>query len=1401
MRRRLNWKLLLVVLVVGAGLGAGAYLLHQHQRERLAAELRAKATHHLNAGEYEWAERALMRYLTLVPDDENALAEYGVVNQLRGRNDLALRAYKEVLRRDPTRRDVRRSAIDLTVQFGQWTTAASLARGLLEQGAESEAEAGDMERILGLCHEAKRRFPEAAEAYARAIGRAPHLIEAYLRRASLLRDRLKEPHKADLVMTHLVNYNPESFRAFFERGRYRQKWQQSGGAEDLQQARTLARAAEMSSLDDFLAAAELARAEGDLAEARTYLARAAEQFTSERRLYQQLARLELLAQQPEQAVAVLQSGLAILPGDRDLRVRLVEALLAAGQAGEAQKELEILRKSRQMSTVLLHYLDAHVLVQGKQWAAASHLLEGIRDQLAAAPDLRAEADHLLSLCYESLGDRNQYLASLQRSIGEAAKGGFRTGMSRYRLGAALLAAGRLEEALRELNLALKSTDVPPAVWLRLAEGTLALALRAGEDQRPQHWAAIDQYLAQAEQALPQAVEVPLLRAEVLVAQGMTAEAEAALQQARDQQPNKIEFWAALVALQVRRNAEPAAIRALLDQVQRKLGDTADVRLLRGRWASMQPREEARKALTTLARNLDKFAPEDQPRMLAGFAEAFTRIGDSKEAEQLWLRYLEQQPQDLRARQLLFELVLQAGKDEAAERTVADLRQAEGEDGIYWRACAAAHYLIRAKRDGAAEAAGEARRLLGELRQLRPKWARLLVLEGEMAELEGNQEEAVAKYQQALDQGERSPRLIQRTVQLLTETRQYRAADALIGKIGGGAAVEEVLRLLNIEASLRGNNLGRAESLARAAVAANPNDYRHHLWLGQILAAAGKLDEAEKVFHRTTDKAGHLPEPWIVLVQLQARRDLQKAEATLEQARASVPPENVPLMLGPCYEFIGQMDKAAEQYAAALAAKPGDPGVMRVAALAFARAGDAARSEALLRKIFEPATRAPEALAAWARRTLAVNLAGRNYQRFKEGIALLEQNARRVGISHEDQRVRAHLHEQLGQRHEAIRILEELSKQTPLTPADQFALAQLYETTGNWAGADQFLTGLTSAGGEPAVLVYHARGLIRNGEAARARPLVEKLEKAAPKALTTLELQARLLHAEGQAEQAVQIFQGLLQEAKEPEIIGLVAVLLDELGLADAAERTYRSFRERSQKPESGLSLARFLARKGRTAEALDLCEQAAEQLPAEAVAGVMAGAVRAGTAGKELTSRAERWVRKALDVRGAANDAGTATLLLALADVYDYQGRSADAIQTYRRVLAINPNSVEAANNLAWLIAMNERKNSAEALKHITHVIDNLAGPNPALLDTRGTVLLALGRSEEAILDLQTAVAEAQSPVRYFHLAQAYRQAKRRPEAKEALEVARALGLDAGRLHPLERSAYKTLCVELGIKQ
>jgi Flp pilus assembly protein TadD len=91
-----------------------------------------------------------------------------------------------------------------------------------------------------------------------------------------------------------------------------------------------------------------------------------------------------------------------------------------------------------------------------------------------------------------------------------------------------------------------------------------------------------------------------------------------------------------------------------------------------------------------------------------------------------------------------------------------------------------------------------------------------------------------------------------------------------------------------------------------------------------------------------------------------------------------------------------------------------------------------------------------------------------------------------------------------------------------------------------------------------------------------------------------------------------------------------------------------------------------------------------------------------------------------------------------------------------------------------------------------------LMGPRPELLDTRAMVHMALNDSQKAIADLEKALTlDTPTAGRYFHLARAYHMAKNPDAAMRAFRKAKELGLDRGKLHPIERTACGKLFDEL----
>ena len=155
-------------------------------------------------------------------------------------------------------------------------------------------------------------------------------------------------------------------------------------------------------------------------------------------------------------------------------------------------------------------------------------------------------------------------------------------------------------------------------------------------------------------------------------------------------------------------------------------------------------------------------------------------------------------------------------------------------------------------------------------------------------------------------------------------------------------------------------------------------------------------------------------------------------------------------------------------------------------------------------------------------------------------------------------------------------------------------------------------------------------------------------------------------------------------------------------------------------------------------------------------------------------------------------------LAVVLAGMLERLRRFQEAEAQYRQCVEKWPDDLLVLNNLAWLIALrDEDKIKTAALDYLNHAI-KLGGRQAELLDSRGVLYTKLGQSQDAITDLSEAIKKSPSAPKYFHLAQAYLQAGRKPDAKKSFDEARAKGLAPNQLHALEAPAYERLLKVLG---
>ncbi len=439
-----------------------------------------------------------------------------------------------------------------------------------------------------------------------------------------------------------------------------------------------------------------------------------------------------------------------------------------------------------------------------------------------------------------------------------------------------------------------------------------------------------------------------------------------------------------------------------------------------------------------------------------------RLGNVAEGDRLCRQLLQKlgdgRPGDFGDWVRLLDLALLGKNDALLADVVRRLKKLEGgDDGVWWRYAEAAQRIAKAVR-GDRSGLDEARATLATVARLRPSWGRAALLQAFLNDVAGDTAEAMKGYQRAFDLGERQLPAVQRLVQLLAERGRFAEADEVLRKAQQQLIPRGAFARAGSEIALRVRNFERAVVLANLAVPEDATDPSRLIWLGQVYAAAGQANRAEAVFRTAIDRAWDAEkkvqrydplDAWLVLATYLAHDNRpQQAEAVIDEMRRRLPPEQQPFALGVCYEALGRMKEAEENFVASLEQRKNEALRLQHLASLYIRLDRAAKAEPLLLKMVGPTVVAPEASLAWARRQLALLLADRGGEaNHKAAVAWLERNRQNGRESVADVRARSFIDATLPDKlTAALKTLEESRAVQPLEPDELFRLARLYEAS-------------------------------------------------------------------------------------------------------------------------------------------------------------------------------------------------------------------------------------------------------------------------------------------------------------------------------------------------------------------
>ncbi len=633
-----------------------------------------------------------------------------------------------------------------------------------------------------------------------------------------------------------------------------------------------------------------------------------------------------------------------------------------------------------------------------------------------------------------------------------------------------------------------------------------------------------------------------------------------------------------------------------------------------------------------------------------------------------------------------------------------------------------------------------------------------------------------------------------------------------------------IRRLVTEISLQTLDFDQALSVARDSVPEGTSSFGDHIWLSRVLSAMGRTDESEDSLRKAVELQPEEPAAWVALVLFLAQTEkTEEAEAAIEKAKQSLPEQQVPLVLGLCYEQLRRLDEAEEQYRAAVEANPDNVGLAQNLVAFYMRNRRPTDAEPVLRELIAKQGSESDADLSWERRVLAASIARRDYPHFQEALSLLEKNIEatrqnepdpreRDRLLAVDERIKARMLAALPNREmrrRAIAILESLNEREVLLPGDLQLLSRLYDSVDEREKADERWETLVEAqAGNPAYVSMHVLRLLERGRIDKAEEWLAELRRLAPDAFATVELTARLQLAKQNYDQ---ILPGISEhlEAENPsepridrlgqtvrllEVLSAAAPKESEISQALATETEKLYLELVAEKPEFTLAFARFAARKGNLDQALDLCEQALETADRSQTAATALGMVRSMGGSEQQRARVEGWLQENVSQQPESLPA-----LIQLADLRDLQQQYDEAIQLYRKIVELDSQNVVALNNLAWLLSA--RTSEHDEAERLINAAIEFSGPVAVLLDTRGSVRLNKGDISQAIEDFDASILEQDLPATRFHRAQAHWAAGHSEAARLDLEQGLSAGLADDVLQPLERDAYHELLRQTGLSE
>ncbi|TWT85378.1 tetratricopeptide repeat protein [Posidoniimonas polymericola] len=1446
-RYQVNYKLLVGLVVGAVAVGGALYGLLLVQSYRGAEKLLTMAEEDRKAGDLHSAAMNLYRFTQKREHDEEHAIEMAMTfAEIAEAEDSEMDDKRQALgimeattRKWRKNTELRRRLVDLMMKFGLTKDASEHLQILINDNPKDP----ELLAMLGTCYLRMNQNEKALRHCAGALGYdpernkfddekavAPDEIDLYGLLATALSRTNADPAKAESVMDHAVDANPESGDAYVARARLRLSKGDDGkeaGIADLEKALEV----DEKNLDALLLRARIYAQDEEYGKAKELLNRGLAESPDSGSLYLTGAYVAAREDGAEAALDWYERGVKETTGGEQisLQVSQARALINAKKLGEARKLINQLAKIPNLQKIMLDYLRARLMVSEENWYQAADQLSTLRPLLQGNSEISEELNGMLALCYTRL--------EMWEKVIDAA-------------GSVLQINPQSQIAIDLKANAERKIGRSPSTTAGGGGGgsindRVAEQMRLPEDER--NWdgvlTAADQYADEKiEEGLMTPAAKKLLLSEIHMRSQDYKKATSLIKAAINEEPDNINTWRLACRLTAS-DPEGGAVQALkmLDAVEKRFADRFDdernlealLRLDRADMYMQINDEQTVERMLAVTDGIESWPKRQQQMVWQGLITRFEALRAAEALDKARTKVAELAPGELSNLLDMF-VAARADNDDARMTDIQNkILEVVGDKNdanwLYTEANRKISLVQRGLEDGST--LKEAEQLAEKARQQRPEWHLPYLLLADLALARNDAAEALNNLDEAADYGQPTARSLLQHVSLLMQSGRFDDALKQLDR-ATPAFRERLLGRQFAEALLNARYLGIKDRWEESVDAAqnvaeqNPDSGDVQLWLGRFMLKASMSDRlkestreraaaaADVAFRKAVELTPKSEEAWLAFLgYLSTTGDEEASAEAVRQLQLELTEDTAPLVLAAGYELQKRWFDAENVYKRALESDPDNRLVIsRLARFylgnGYPRADKLQKATPLMNRLIKAGEEDPQLATTsevmWAHRTAAKILAqAGDYQKALDAERLLRSNVVNGRLSNEDTLTMAKIlasRPEPGSRLKAIKLYESVQGVQDLEPGDKLNLGQLYFATNDWEKAQRTMVELTSRNRDfVAAREAFIRMLLAKdgpGDLKTAANQLKNLQRVAPTDTRTLELLVRISSKMGRKQDVIPVLRGLLQRPenrRDVSVILRVAKLLAELDDVDNAEKLYQA--AANMAPRTKVEYADFIGKHRSLDEALDMLDTVDDDDDDVAFLIVQRGTGLLKYAGEGATDEHFDRVQSRLE-RMLREDPESVRLLMQKAELLDihrdYDGSSSVYLKLLAREDLKKFERAVVLNNLAYQLAMttSDKNTMEEAMGYVAEAADIL-GPRSDILDTRAVVHMAMGQAEEAVADMDLAVTEGATASKYYHKARAHLLAGQTQQAVSAWDKAVDMDLDPNELGLVERDAYE----------